>query len=408
MLISDQGTTDKRYVWTWLAGETAPVVAGVLVADGYVGYGLRGSNTAKHAFYYGRSYLSNSAAVPLSIPDLPLKNGPLWPYRRHGLHGIFRDALSQRGTLTGEYRSQDFESPQLFDFANSYPDRIGAIDFHLSPTEYINNEQPPQKDLATLVRSARAGGMPFSTTGVGGAQPKFLYDTDDRKLIVKLSNKNLMSQYDVRLEYFGIKLAKSCGIECSRIDLKKVDHQPTLLVERFDREQTDNGWLRHHMVSAQTALGLHDDNLLKASYESLAELLGKRAREPKRQLRELFRRMVFNVLIGNTDDHAKNHSLFCIGEEVKLTPAYDMAPQINPTSVQSMRIAGRDPRSTLKNCLLAAESFQLAQIEAQNVITELKERVLNHIPRIAEKANLTSHEQGLIQKLVQQRCRTGD
>jgi hypothetical protein len=96
---------------------------------------------------------------------------------------------------------------------------------------------------------------------------------------------------------------------------------------RFDRVPKGDGWSRKAMVSALTLFGLDDMMARYASYETFAEIIRHRFTEPKATLTEVFSRLVFNILCGNTDDHARNHAAFWNGKELTLTPAYDICPQ---------------------------------------------------------------------------------
>src|SRR5690606_20000377 len=115
-----------------------------------------------------------------------------------------------------------------------------------------------------------------------------------------------------------------------------------LLVERFDRKATAEGWTRRGMVSALTLFGLDEMMARYASYQDLAEIIRHRFARPAQTLRELFGRIVFNVLCGNTDDHARNHAAFWNGHQLSLTPAYDICPQARTgnEASQAMLIAG--------------------------------------------------------------------
>jgi serine/threonine-protein kinase HipA len=110
------------------------------------------------------------------------------------------------------------------------------------------------------------------------------------------------------------------GLSVAPVELRQVAGKAVLLVERFDRKKVDGGWQRRSMISALTPFGLDERQAHHASYAELAEII----RAAKATLRELYGRMVFNVLCGNTDDHARNQAAFWDGEMPTLTPAYDI------------------------------------------------------------------------------------
>src|SRR5690606_18075858 len=126
-------------------------------------------------------------------------------------------------------------------------------------------------------------------------------------------------------------------------------------------------------VSALTILALDEMMARYASYEALAEIIRHRFTDPKQTLRELFSRLVFNILCGNNDDHARNHAAFWDGKALTLTPAYDICPQ-NRTgneASQAMLITGTQNLSQLKTCLEAAPHFQLSKEEAHAIFRHI-------------------------------------
>src|SRR5690606_17469616 len=131
----------------------------------------------------------------------------------------------------------------------------------------------------------------------------------------------------VKAEFIAMRLAALAGINVAPVKLVQAAQKDILLIERFDREKTPTGWTRKAMVSALTLFGLDDMMARYASYETFAEFIRHRFADPKETLAELFSRIVFNILCGNTDDHARNHAAFWNGKSLRLTPAYDICPQ---------------------------------------------------------------------------------
>src|SRR3546814_6656401 len=107
-----------------------------------------------------------------------------------------------------------------------------------------------------------------------------------------------------------MRLATLAGLSVSPVRLAKASGKDVLLVERFDRMVDEFGWQRRAMVSALTMLGLDEMQARYASYQDLAETIRFRFRDPKATLHELFGRLTFNILVGNVDDHARNHAAF--------------------------------------------------------------------------------------------------
>lgn len=153
------------------------------------------------------------------------------------------------------------------------------------------------------------------------------------------------------------------------VRLVRAANKDVLLIERFDRERTAEGWSRKAMVSALTLLELDDMMARYASHEDLAEIIRHRFTCPRDSRQALFSRLVFNILCGNTDDHARNHAAFWNGKELTLTPAYDLCPQSRSDheASQAMLITGRNNLSQLKTCPETAHNFLLSKDDAQTI-----------------------------------------
>ena len=152
------------------------------------------------------------------------------------------------------------------------------------------------------------------------------------------------------------------------------------------------------MVSALTLLGLDEMMERYASYEVLAEIIRHRFSDPKQTLRELFKRLVFNVLCGNTDDHARNHAAFWDGKELSLTPAYDICPQgrTGNEASQAMLISGNDNSSRLATCLESAHNFLLSRADAAALINDLQAAIEEHWNTVCDEAQLGEVDKRLL------------
>lgn len=368
---------DEAYVWIWLPGVTEPVVAGRLAR-----YGRR------LIFNYGRSYLERADAIPLYEPELPLRRGAIPPLGALEMAGCLRDgapdAWGRRvilNRLVG-IKGRDADTGALDELTyllESGSDRIGALDFQRSPTAYVPRIGPAAtlEELLSAAERVEAG-QPLSPeldqalfhgSSLGGARPKAMIADGDRKLIAKFSSST--DTYNVvKAEFVAMRLAARVGLDVAPVRLARAAGRDVLLVERFDRRREGTGWHRRAMVSALTLLGLDEMAARYASYQDLAEIVRHRFVEPRETLRELFGRMVFNVLCGNTDDHARNHAAFWDGKAPALTPAYDICPQARTGNEagQAMLIVGDQRLSTLANCLAAAPDFLLDAQAATAVV----------------------------------------
>lgn len=208
-------------------------------------------------------------------------------------------------------------------------------------------------------------------SSIGGARPKALIDDGDEKYIAKFSSQGDLYSV-VKAEFIAMRLAAEVGIKTASVDMTHVAGKDILLIRRFDRRKIALGWERSAMVSALTLLGLDEMMARYASYEELATIKRYRFTNPKETLRELFARLVFNILSGNADDHARNHAAFWDGSALSLTPAYDICPQgrTGREASQAMRIDGDRRFSQLSLCIEAAPTFLLSRDNATNIVAK--------------------------------------
>jgi serine/threonine-protein kinase HipA len=372
----------EAFVWVWLPGAVDPVVAGRLdVIGGAI------------AFTYGRSYLERDERIPLYLPELPLRRGRIAP-----LVGTIAgciadsgpDAWGQRVILNhriGRGAEDTGELSQLTYLLDSGSDRIGALDFQTSATEYVprSRGEAQLSELASLAKSAQKveEGIPLSPaldqallhgSSVGGARPKVLLRDGGRRLIAKFSS--ITDTFAVaKAEFVGMELARRAGVTAAKVELTDALGKDILLVERFDRPSSGG---RCAQVSAPTILGLDEWGARYASYEALAGQIRERFTEPKATLRELFSRLTFNVLSGNTDDHARNHAAFWDGADLTLTPAYDVCPlpRAGGEATQAMAI-GRDGfrLSQVAACVARASTYLLSEGEAREIVDRQVETI---------------------------------
>lgn len=228
-------------------------------------------------------------------------------------------------------------------------------------------------------------------TSIGGARPKVLLTDGGRRLIAKLSSTT--DPYPVvKTEGVAMELARRVGLNVPWTGVTTVAGRDVLLVERFDRTAAGD---RRLMVSALTMLGLGEMNARYASYADLADLIRARFANPGATLRELFTRIVFNVAVGNNDDHARNHAAFWDGTAPTLTPAYDLCPQVRSgdETAQAMAIGrdgSRDARFGV--CRAAANVYLLSQGQAADIVEHVVTTVAEQWDDAADSARLTDLE----------------
>jgi serine/threonine-protein kinase HipA len=189
-----------------------------------------------------------------------------------------------------------------------------------------------------------------------------------REVIAKFSSST--DTYSVvKGEFTAMELAHRAGLDVARVALERVMGRDVLLVERFDRvPHTEQ---RRALVSALTILELDELMARYASYADLAQVVRERFTNASTTLRELFARITFNILTGNSDDHARNHAAFWDGEWLTLTPAYDICPQLRAggETSQAMMIGSDGFRmSQLAGCVARASTYLLTPSAAREII----------------------------------------
>jgi len=416
--MTSNATDKEAFVWIWLPDATEPVVAGKLEVD----------DQGIVQFNYGKSYLgrinANPPAISIYEPELPLKKGVLPLLDGLTIPGCIRDsapdAWGRRVIINKKLgrKGKDTDTDALGELTyllESGSDRIGALDFQRSPSEYVPRSAtnvPLEELLESAARVEQ--GVPltseldqalFHGSSIGGARPKALIEQIEEckdtstKYVAKFSlSTDLYSV--VKAEYIAMRLAALAGINAAPVKLVKAAQKDILLIERFDREKTTKGWKRKAMVSALTLFGLDEMMARYASYETFAEIIRHRFNDPKETLEELFSRIVFNILCGNTDDHARNHAAFWSGKTLRLTPAYDICPQSRTgrEATQAMLISGDNRLSKLKSCLDACHHFLLSEDEAQTVFKKQHEAIEANWDRVCDEAKLSAVDRKLFWK----------
>jgi serine/threonine-protein kinase HipA len=280
-------------------------------------------------------------------------------------------------------------------------DRIGGLDFQesaeFSPRSGEGASIADMLDAAAALefgrpvperlRHALAAG-----STAGGARPKALLRDERGSWIAKFPSIT-DSAPAVKWEALGMDLARRAGIDTAQTRLVAAGGRDVLLVRRFDRRADGS---RRLQVSGATILGINPDlSRGRTSYPALADAICLRFTDPVQTLHELYRRMVFNILIRNIDDHARNTAAFWDGRWLTLTPAYDLTPsasRADTVATHPMGITRDDRRSLLSLARAAAPAFLLDPASADEVITQITDTVHDRFDDAADHARLTGPE----------------
>lgn len=388
---------DECFVYLQMPGTLEMVACGRFAREP-----VRGGGTVGR-FVYGRVYRARPDAVPLDPFNLPITATVRETARLGGVFGVLRDAAPDawgRRVIERILGRQDLTE---VDFLLESPqDRAGALSFGRGPVppapvrEYNRVVQLAELRAAAALLEEDRPGEPVPDqildllepgTSMGGARPKNVVEDEDGLWIAKFPARGDRWN-NAPVEAAMLALAGRCGIRVPETRVERVGNECVLLVKRFDRERVvdDDGhpaYLRHRMASALTVLDAEESPTDRGgwSYVLLADELRRWSGHPRQDRAELFRRVAFNALISNLDDHPRNHAVIAPGRDWRLAPAYDLTP--NPRQgMEERRLAmecGRFGRVARRDNLLSqAPRFGLHDDEANAVIDEMKAIVQRH------------------------------
>lgn len=367
---------------------------------GILGYEhVRGND--HFVFEYSRSWLKQHGGIILggdlmNIPSLQHPRG------NDNVFGFVKDSfpdrwgrllLDRRERITAQSEGRPKRMLTNYDYLIGIEDftRMGGIryksdendDFINASTRYLvppieslralcdacheiemaeeRNELPEQRWLDQLIDPG---------TSLGGARPKAnVIDTDGKLYVAKFPSKKDLENTEL-IEHFSHQLAASAGINVAKTRTIKISKDRDLLLsERFDR--TDDG-KRIHFASAMSLLGLDDGagNSTGNGYLDIVDFILKGCVDVKQNIRELYRRVAFNVMFGNTDDHFRNHGFLLTPKGWTLSPAYDINP--GAKSHQCLLIDSYTEQSDINALLAACENYILERHEAAEIIEEVR------------------------------------
>ena len=395
---------------------------------GELGYeSLLGSDS--YSFKYDNSWLRQYGSLFLSAD---INNYPGWQYTQpeRDIFGCFSDALPDRwGRLLLNRREQILATEEhrpvcklsSFDYLIGIDDfsRMGGFRFKASQDgEFINCEEslriPPLTDIHTLVsasmeieKSEELNRLPEKKwlqqlvhpgTSLGGARPKAVVLNDEGRLcMAKFPSRN--DDYDVGLwEHHSHLLAKEAGVIAAETGVVDTGGQyHTLFSKRFDR--TADG-RRKHFASAMTLLGLTDgcDAKTGNGYLDIVDFILQNCCDVEANLRQLYRRVAFNIAIGNSDDHFRNHGFLLTPKGWTLSPAYDMNPTLN--DYQALMINSNTNQADLNILLDSSDEYMIGRKEAETIIEEVKSGV-RQWKYIANRLGITKREMAVYEQVYQ-------
>lgn len=370
-----------------------------------------GKGTEHYSFEYDEKWLTDSSFSTILDPELDFYNGRQYPISKNSF-GLFSDSapdrwgrvlLDRRERLLAQEEGRKprklYESDYLIGVYDE--SRMGAIRFKLDTDgDFLSNDKetaaPPWTSLRTLEEASREfekednlmskkwlNQLIRPGSSLGGARPKAgVTDTDGNLWIAKFPSRN--DGVDVGAwEKVVHDLAKLCSLDVPESRLEKFSKLgSTFLVKRFDRI----GRRRNHFASAMTMLNRMDGASSEdgVSYLDILSFIKSNGSSPKKDAAELWKRIVFNMAVSNTDDHLRNHGFILTSSGWHLSPMYDVNPVPYGDSL-SLNIDENDSTISLDLALDTAEYYGLSRDEAERKASEILKIIKDNWEKIAVK-----------------------
>lgn len=337
-------------------------------------------------FRYGRQYLQREDAISIDPMQLPLLDKEFVTAPGFEIFNGIRDAGPDRWGryLLDKKYSQALDELDYITLLG--PDRAGALAFSDNPNG-IKQTTIKRLDLKLCIDAAEQAMADQKTPeletylnygiSLGGARPKATVMWNNKPHVAKFT-MSMDKKNEALIEFATMSLAKDCGLNVPPIDKTRVSNRDVFLIERFDRVQNNQTEYPIPFISGLTATGLHEQDYQEWSYLSLCDAINRLSKNPTLDKIELFKRMVFNILVFNNDDHMRNHGFIYVGNQKwALSPLYDVVPSIihAETYMLAMHIGDKGKEASLENARSAAKYFNIAAPEAEHYILDLKNAV---------------------------------
>jgi serine/threonine-protein kinase HipA len=374
----------EAYVYIQLPGTLETVPAALLrvqtLPDG----------TQVGRFRYGDRYLNRPEAVALDPFQLPLAKKVFEFTQLKGVPGAVRDAGPDawgRRVIEHKLERSAADLHEIDYLLHGPQDGAGYLSFGLRaepPAPRRQYNRPHQ--LAELIAATQAieEGRQVAAhlleqldpgTSMGGARPKATIEDAQSLWLGKFPAKD--DRFNLqRVEFATLDLARRCGLNVALARLQTVGDSDVLMLQRFDRDYTDQGYLRFGLVSGLTVLDCGDSHLDRErwSYPLLADNLRRWSDKPEADCAELFRRMVFNAAVTNNDDHPRNHAMLRRPKGWRLSPAYDLVPAPVVSLERrdlALTVGNYGRTASIYNLLSQVDRFGLSVEEARAEIDRL-------------------------------------
>lgn len=355
------------------------------------------------SFKYDKSWITRAEAFAFD-PDLALAEGHQYPSADRSNFGIFTDSspdrwgrllMQRRENVRARHEGRHPRTLTEWDFLLGVHDetRLGALRFKLPDGPYVNSDTKLAAPPLASLRELQAASLQFEQhvneeehpeyerwlsqliapgTSLGGARPKASV-RDERGALCMAKFPSRQDTRDVGAwELVANALARKAGINVPDARPLHLEGSAftTFLVKRFDRSATGR---RLAFVSAMT-LTQHKDGYEGASYLELVDLLQSRGADTAADCEQLFRRVLLNIRIHNTDDHLRNHGFFIDGRGIRLSPAYDINPSVDRNEL-SLAIGETEATCDVSIAMNASKSYGISAAQADIALRSVETAV---------------------------------
>jgi serine/threonine-protein kinase HipA len=409
-------TKKDIYVYAHWQSMPEPKLIGILSA-------LLGKGKKAFSFEYDKDWLKTEQKFLLD-PDIQLYGGPQYPNQKENF-GIFLDSMPDTWGRTLMKRrvaqiakEKKEKTPTLYDIdflLGVYDEsRMGALRFKTDPNgDFLDNNKKTSTPPWSSIRELQSAANSFENddendevkkwlsvlmapgSSLGGARPKAnILDTDKSLWIAKFPSKTDTTDKGL-WEFLAYQLAIKAGVEMTPCKVEKImGNYHTFFTKRFDRDKEQ----RIHFASAMTMTGNNEDTIRDnpASYLDIAEFISNHGTNIDANLQQLWRRIIFNIAISNTDDHLRNHGFILTKDGWILSPAYDLNPSIDKDGL-ALNIDTHNNELDFELAKSVGEYFRLDNSKMNLIISEVY-TVISEWKKIATKIGISRSEQELMNK----------
>lgn len=404
---------DKTDIWVYAhwEGMPEPRCIGILSAQ-------QAKGRKAFSFSYDTDWILTQEQLLLD-PDLAWYKGPQYPNGKENF-GVFLDSMpdtwgrtlmKRRASINSTYEGKPSSTLYDIDYLLGVQDlsRMGALRFKRAPEgDFLDNDPhsptPPWTSVRELQHAAALIEVNEDTSEVrkwlamlmapgsslGGARPKAnIIDNEGHLWIAKFPSSNDTLDKGA-WEYLAYRLASNAGINMADCRIERVTGKHhTFFTKRFDRNKNN----RIHFASAMTMTGKNEDLVRDAtpSYLDIVEFIQFYGTNVTANLHQLWRRMAFNIIISNTDDHLRNHGFILGNTGWQLSPAFDINPSVDKDGL-ALNIDTDNNALSLELAESVGMYFRLSKKEMGTILNEIKYSVSNW-QKVANEIGISRNEQ---------------